>query len=82
MLVQSRRACQQRGEAAAGGRPPCADGWLPLVGVNSTNGGQTIGTHHIDIVNTTARFVRLRLLQVLRTAAAPLISFRVLRVAR
>jgi hypothetical protein len=37
-------------------------------------------THHIDVVNATARFVRLRLLNVLAGPVLPLISFRVLKV--
>ena len=49
---------------------------------SSAKGGQTIGTHHIDVVNATAvRFVRLRLLQVLAAPVHPLVSFRVLKVA-
>ena len=56
--------------------------WTTLVNGSSAKGGQTIGTHHIDIVNNaTARFVRLRLLNVLGAGAVlPLVSFRVLKV--
>ena len=39
------------------------------------------GTHHIDRVNATAKFVRLRLLEVLPAPVSPLISFRVLSIA-
>lgn len=56
--------------------------WTNLVDGTSATGGKTIGTHHIDQVNATgARFVRLRLLQVLRAATLPRISFRVLKVS-
>lgn len=60
----------------------CGSGqhWMPLINSSSTKGGQTIGTHHIDRVNVTAAFVRLRLLQVLHAATLPRISFRALKV--
>ena len=54
--------------------------WTNLVNESSTKGGQTIGTHHIDLVNATGTFVRLRLLEVLPAAVSPLISFRALSV--
>ena len=52
------------------------------------NGGQTIGTHHIDVINASwsmppasgFTFVRLRLLEVLPAQQLPLVSFRALRV--
>ena len=56
--------------------------WRTIVSPASVHGGQTIGTHHIDMVNATgASFVRLRLLEVLPAPTVPLVSFRVLRVA-
>ena len=51
--------------------------------VNSTlspKGGQTIGTHHIDIVNGTAGFVRVRLVDVLPARADPVITIKVLKI--
>ena len=55
--------------------------WRTVVDAKiSSNGGQTIGTHHIDIVAANATAVRLRLLDVLRSPVLPLIAFRVLHV--
>ena len=56
--------------------------WHTLVSNTTQAGGQTIGTHHVDIVNaTSANFVRLRLQWVLDGPTKPLISFRVLDTA-
>ena len=55
--------------------------WTALVNRSSTKvGGQTIGTHHIDAVTATARFVRVRLLSVLEAPKPPQITFKVLDV--
>ena len=43
--------------------------------------GQTVGTHHIDIVSASATSVRLRLLDVLEAPVPPLLSFRLLHVS-
>jgi len=58
--------------------------WKNIVNPNTTKGGNTIGTHHIDRVNlnVTSTSVRLRLLQVLDAPVLPLISFRVLQVGK
>ena len=71
---------------AARGGSSSSSSWRPLVSPASSKGGQTIGTHHIDVIDgigpaTNATFVRLRLLQVLPAPVLPLISFRVLHVA-
>ena len=74
--------------AAAAGAACAEDGsgessatWRSIVNPKASSfGGQTIGTHHIDIVAANATSVRLRLLDVLKAPVSPLISFRVLRV--
>lgn len=56
--------------------------WTNLVNgsTEAAKGGMTIGTHHIDIVNATGRFVRLRMIKVIPASVDPLISFRVLSI--
>ena len=62
------------------GPGPASKGWVAVVEPGGAKGGQTIGTHHIDVIgnNMTATFVRLRLLQVLDAPTLPMVSFRVL----
>ena len=58
--------------------------WTRVVGPHfSKYGGATIGTHHIDVLNTTSgvKYARLRLLDVIPAPTLPMISFRILYVS-
>ena len=56
--------------------------WGHAPGLAGGCGGQTIGSHHIDVVAANASAVRLRLLRVVAhpSGALPLLSFRILSV--
>lgn len=74
-------ACSAAAIAGCGTGDTNGASWATIVGPESTKGGRTIGTHHIDLVNATGvSFLRLRLLEVVPASVLPLLSFRALRV--